>query len=617
MSDLGSDVDPATMAGMSAAFKALAARVRADRPDAKARDGTALSESLQSYADSLQTNAETMHGSNHVNNELEELNRLLRNEEPMPTEPPPPGQEWVRSSNDEHGQYWYSKRIEDTEVDASLSNPDAPPGEAPEGFEWRWTGGNKSWVLWNPDQADPEPLSSEELAQISARYQRLAGVSGDLKAVDGGSVAEVLRGQGQSLADQSTVMGLGEDLNAINQDWNVAAGGRQRLNSEQMTSYAERYRQLAERYEGTDVTAADGRPMSEALQARAQQLDQNAADAPPPPDPQFVGISDQDLSAQAKAPPTKTSTAYDAAKAEHAKAYERWWAAKGRGRRAIGQEIQDLQKVIDREEAKLLSPQATAARAAAQAELQRRSQEKRAMTTQLAAQIDPHFRTNEHSEASRFARNALRDGALSDDAAAIREKIAELTETRKNWYDNRKPSGYDDEDEPYYLQRDGYLPRIGILRARLRDLGSDTGNEQVMAALRSHSDAVTRQHEIDNQGDEAGSGEGGGAVERALQELRNKGASVGTECCTEAALQSVVGDGSTAQQRAEHRQDQRADTRPGAYRHRRRVRSDAIRTRLSPSVIDPQGNIVADHHEQGDSRYQVGHVPERARGVVG
>ena len=133
MSDLGSDVDPATMAGMSAAFKALAARVRADRPDAKATDGTALSE--QSYADSLQTNAETMHRSNHVNNELEELNRLLRNEEPMPTEPPPPGQEWVRSSNDEHGQYWYSKRIEDTEVDASLSNPDAPPGEAPEGFD--------------------------------------------------------------------------------------------------------------------------------------------------------------------------------------------------------------------------------------------------------------------------------------------------------------------------------------------------------------------------------------------------------------------------------------------------------------------------------------------------
>ena len=550
MSDLGSDVDPATMAGMSAAFKALASRVRADRPDAKATDGTALSDSLQSYADSLQANAQTMHRSNQVNSELGELNRLLRNEEPMPTEAPPPGQEWVRGSNDEHGQYWYSKRIEGTAVDASLGNPDAPPREAPQGFEWRWTRSNKSWMLWNPEQADPEPLSAEELASISARYQRLAGVAGDLKAQSGGSLAEVLQAQAESLAGQATVRDLGADLNAINQDWNAAAGGAQRLNSEQMAGYAERYRQLAERYEGTDVTAADGRPMSEVLQARAQQLDQNAADAPPPPDPQFAGTSDQELSEIIRTEPAKTSGVYDQAKAEYDRLNDAWLTGKGWTGYAASRRMQELAEVMNREKEKSQTPEERAAREAAEAELQRRNEEQRANTAQLAARIDPLYTRNEHSEASRFASNAIRDGALSDDAAAIREQIAELTETRTNWYDNRQPSGYDDENEPFYLQRDDYSPRIWILRARLRDLASGTGDEQVMAALKKYSDAVTRGNEIDNQGDEAGSGEGGAAVERALQVSRERGASREELQAQQAVFEAAVGDGSTAQQQA-------------------------------------------------------------------
>ena len=101
------------------------------------------------------------------------------------------------------------------------------------------------------------------------------------------------------------------------------------------------------------------------------------------------------------------------------------------------------------------------------------------------------------------------------------------------------------------IQKNPYRESFGLLRARIRDL--EQGGNSVSEYVRKTSTSNAREEEINNKDDFGVGGGGGGgeaqaAIQRGLQELRNKGASVEELEAAGSALHSVVGDGSSDQQ---------------------------------------------------------------------
>ena len=76
---------------------------------------------------------------------------------------------------------------------------------------------------------------------------------------------------------------------------------------------------------------------------------------------------------------------------------------------------------------------------------------------------------------------------------------------------NRQPSGYDDDNEPFYHQKNPYRESFGLLRARIRDL--EQGGNSVSDYVRRTSTSNAREEEINNR-DDFGVGGGGGGERR-------------------------------------------------------------------------------------------------------
>ena len=174
-------------------------------------------------------------------------------------------------------------------------------------------------------------------------------------------------------------------------------------------------------------------------------------------------------------------------------------------------------------------------------------------------------------------RRAERLGLSTNDPEELRQRLAETAAKSKTWYQNLQPSGYDDDNEPYYLQKNPYRESFGLLRARIRDL--EQGGNSVSDYVRRTSRSNAREEEIDNNDDFGVGGGGAGgeaqaAIQRGLQELRNKGASVEELEAAGSALHSVVGDGSTDQQQQNIAKIKELTRGQVHHRHRRRVRSD-------------------------------------------
>ena len=191
-------------------------------------------------------------------------------------------------------------------------------------------------------------------------------------------------------------------------------------------------------------------------------------------------------------------------------------------------------------------------------------------------------------------RRAERLGLSTNDPDELRQRLAETEAKSKTWYENRKPSGYDDDNEPYYLQTNPHGESFGLLRARIRDL--EQGGNSVSEYVRKTSSRNARQEEINNKDDFGVGGGGAGgeaqaAIQRGLQELRNEGASAEELEAAGEALLGAVGDGSSEQQQQNiakikelTRGQVHTDT-GGGY-----VQTDP--NAIVTIGIDPQGNIV-------------------------